>query len=331
MIIVKIPATTANLGPGFDCLGLALNLYNYVSIEKSKNFEVLISGEGKEDISQDETNIVYQCIRSVVEKAWEKKSKESKREIIKTSGKLIFRKEDFSTLRITLSNNIPPARGLGSSSSALVGGALGANYLMGSPLSDQELIEIMTEIEGHPDNILPAFFGGLLVSTQLADGEILWRKIKLNPKWRYLVVIPDFQLTTEESRRALPKSVPFSDAAFNLGRMGLVMEGFLKEDIRLLGKVMDDRLHEPYRKDLVPGLKEILEILRKEGYPVALSGAGPTVMAIVEREEVGKVLGNRVQGIFSQHGIPSSFKVLSPNNRGAEILSSTKASYLLNN
>ncbi|NBG87956.1 homoserine kinase [Isachenkonia alkalipeptolytica] len=323
MVIVKIPATTANLGPGFDCLGLALNLYNYVSLEKSKEFKIEIMGEGREDISKDQGNIVYQCIQAVVKKAYEKKGFQERRNKRKEYQKNIFKKEDFKTLHITLTNNIPPARGLGSSSSALVGGALGANYLLGSPLSHGELLKIMTEIEGHPDNILPALFGGLLVSTQLEDGEILWSKTKVNPQWRYVVVIPDFQLTTDKSRSALPKNIPFKDAAFNLGRISLVMEGFLKEDISLLGKVMDDRIHEPYRRELVPGLKEILKTLRRERYPVALSGAGPTVMAIVESEEEGEGLGKRMQEIFLQYEVTSSVKVLSPNNNGAEVLSST--------
>lgn len=323
MVIVKIPATTANLGPGFDCLGLALNLYNYVSLEKSKVFMIDIRGEGKGDISREQNNIVYRCIQAVVEKAYEKKGYQEQISKTEKYGKNLFTKEDFKTLQITLTNNIPPARGLGSSSSALVGGALGANYLLGSPLTNREILKIITKIEGHPDNILPAFFGGLVVSTQLDDGEILWSKTTVNPQWRYVVVIPDFQLTTEKSRSVLPKKVPFSDAAFNLGRVSLVVEGFLKEDISLLGKVMDDRIHEPYRRKLVPGMSEILETLRRERFPAALSGAGPTVMAIVESEEEGEVLGKRIQEVFSKYGVDSTVKVLPPNNSGAEVLSST--------
>lgn len=323
MVIVKIPATTANLGPGFDCLGLALNLYNYVALEKSKVFNIDIVGEGKEDISREKSNIVYQCIQAVVEKAYEKKGFQEGSENRQKSGGNSFHKEDFKTLQITLTNNIPPARGLGSSSSALVGGALGANYLLGNPLSDRELLGIIAKIEGHPDNILPAFLGGLVVSTQLDDGEILWSKTRVNPRWRYVVVIPDFQLTTEKSRSVLPKNIPFSDAVFNLGRISLLMEGFLKEDISLLGKVMDDRIHEPYRRELVPGMKEILDTLRRERFPAALSGAGPTVMAIVESEEEGVGLGRRIQEIFLKYEVVSSVKVLPPNNSGAEVLTST--------
>lgn len=331
MVIVKIPATTANLGPGFDCLGLALNLYNYVSLEKSKAFKIDIIGEGKEDISREKCNIVYQCIQAVVKNAYEKKGFQERIKKSKEGGKHSFTKEDFETLQITLRNNIPPARGLGSSSSALVGGALGANYLLGSPLTNREILRIITKIEGHPDNILPAFFGGLVVSTQLDDGEILWSKTTVNPQWRYVVVVPDFQLTTEKSRSVLPEKVPFSDAAFNLGRLSLVVEGFLKEDISLLGKVMDDRIHEPYRRDLVPGLKEILETLRRERFPAALSGAGPTVMAIVESDEEGESLGRRIQEIFLKYEVASSVKVLLPNNSGAEVLSSTAIEPLIKN
>lgn len=323
MVTVKIPATTANLGPGFDCIGLALDLYNFVSIEKSTAFEIVIMGEGKGVISTEKSNIVYQCIQAVVDKAYQKNG--YRKQIMKKDPEKRnpFNKEDYKTLRILLNNNIPPARGLGSSSAALVGGALGANCLLGEPLSNQELLRIITDIEGHPDNILPAFLGGFVVSTQLEDGEILWSKTRVSSKWRYVVIIPDFQLTTEKSRSVLPGQVPFSDAAFNLGRIGLVMEGFLKEDISLLGRVMEDRIHEPYRRELVPGLKEILETLRREGVPAALSGAGPTVMAIVESEEEGAGLGKRVQQMFLAHKIPSSFKVLQANNRGAEVLSST--------
>lgn len=316
MVIVKVPATTANLGPGFDCLGLALNLYNYVSIEKSERFKIVIMGEGKGDIPQGMSNIVYQCIQEVVQKAFQKKGYQQNE----------LRKEDFQRLHITLTNNIPPARGLGSSSAALVGGALGANHLLGNPLSHRELLNIIVRIEGHPDNILPAFFGGLVLSTQLEDGEILWSKTKVTTDWRYVLAIPEFHLNTEKSRSVLPEVLSFSDAVFNLGRVSMVKEGFVRNDISLLGKVMDDRIHEPYRKGLVPGLEEILGKLRRERFPVALSGAGPTVLVIVESEEEGRSVGQRIQAIFSNYGVFSSIKILQSNNHGAEVLTDTPLS-----
>ncbi|MGF7185034.1 homoserine kinase [Desulfitispora alkaliphila] len=298
MVTLRVPATSANVGPGFDAVGLALDLYNYVTITESEKFAINISGEGAQDIELGTDNIVYKAAQRVFDETG-----------FKCKG-----------LNIKLENHIPVARGLGSSAAALVGGVMGANILSGSQLTKQKLLEIVTDIEGHPDNVAPALFGGLVTSTILDTGDIVWRKVELDRDWKFVVAIPDFTLSTKLSREALPEQIPFTDAVYNISRVGLVVLAFQNRDLRLLGQIMEDCLHQPYRSALVPGMTEVLKKVKQQGRPVALSGAGPTVLAIADFDKEAREIGKLMADTFAEHQVNCLIQVLDPNNTGAEVI-----------
>lgn len=296
MVRVKVPATSANLGPGFDTLGMALDLYNYVELDvKGEQLVIEVEGEGVDDIPLDQANIVYQAANRV------------------------FTQVDFNPvgLYLKLINNIPVARGLGSSAAAIVGGIVAANQVSGNNLSADELLKIATEFEGHPDNVAPAIFGGIIVSTEV-EGEILWQKINPQEHLKLVIAIPDFTLSTKLSRQVLPEKIAFSDAVFNVGRVGMVIMALSRGDFKLLAKVMDDKLHQPYRNQLVPGMIEVLKKVKDFGYPIALSGAGPTLIAFCNNDE--DEIGNIMADTFNSFGVSSNIKVLSSNITGAQIV-----------
>ncbi|MGI6555246.1 MAG: homoserine kinase [Bacillota bacterium] len=298
MVRVKVPATTANLGPGFDVLGMALKLYNYIEMELAgSGLEIEIFGEGEENIPVSTDNIVYRAAQKVFSRAG-----------FKANG-----------LRIRLENNIPAARGLGSSAAALVGGALAANALSGGHLSLSQLIDIASEIEGHPDNVVPAMAGGITLCCQL-DGKITYRKIEPPEKLKGIAVIPSFELSTRAARESLPEMVPLGDAVFNMGRLSLLIYAFQKGDMDLVKEAMDDRLHQPYRLPLIPGMDRVFEAARENGAAgVALSGSGPTVIAFDSGELAAKI-GLSMQEAFQERGIESTVKILEPDIDGAVIV-----------
>lgn len=290
-ILVSVPATSANLGPGFDCLGLALNLWNQAEfsilqggtaseqVGKPANHSsphplstlqsphsplppLQITGFGADTLPRDEQNLIVQSARALSRRV----------HIPLPAG-----------LNIRCRNDFPPGSGLGSSSSAILLGLLGANALLDDPLTPEEILSLANEIEGHPDNVTPALLGGLTIST-VQDDSVIARKLPAAPL-SLAVVIPKFDLSTRAARAALPKQVPLPDAVFNIGRTALVVEALRTGDLALLGKIMEDRLHQPYRLPLYPGAKEAFEAARGAGASaVALSGAGPGVIAFSGEE-----------------------------------------------
>ncbi|MCL5292124.1 MAG: homoserine kinase [Actinobacteria bacterium] len=274
MVEVNVPATTANLGPGFDVLGLALGLHNTIRMEEwGSGLSIRIYGEGSLDLPTDEENAV---------------SKAAMR---------LFEEVDYRPhgLYIETVNKIPLGRGLGSSASAIVGGLVAANELAGAPLSHQEIFKMATQIEGHPDNVAAALFGGLTICYQTEDG---WRSLPLRPadSIKAIVLIPDEQLPTSESRAVLPIEVTHADAVFNISRAALLVGAVLNGRSDMLPEATRDRLHQPYREPLIPGLdhftanvREMLEI------GVALSGAGPSIICLIsasqEKEACRKLKG----------------------------------------
>lgn len=297
MIRVQIPATSANLGPGFDCLGMALELYNTIEmIPGSRGLTIDVSGEGASDIPRDENNLVYQAACRV------------------------FRQAGYAPtgMKLRLLNQIPVARGLGSSTSAIVGGVIAANLLAGGNYSIKEIISLAASIEGHADNVAPAVLGGIVVSVQ-ADDRINYLKIKLPQGLRCVVAVPDYPLATRASREVLPNQVPFQDAVFNVGRAALLVAALQQGDLSLLGTAMEDRLHQAFRSALIPGLKKVLAAAKLAGARgVTLSGAGPAIIAFADSnlELIARVMGDTLR----QNGVQSRVLILKPSPVGARAL-----------
>lgn len=260
MINVKVPATSANIGPGFDTLGLALNLYNRFSFsEISEGLEI----NGCKEYNTNEDNLVY------------------------TSMLKVFDKIGYTPkgIKIEIDTDIPASRGLGSSATCILGGVIGANKLANSPLSKDEILEIATEIEGHPDNIAPALFGGLVASV-VDNNKIYYNKINITNGIKFVALIPDFTLSTSSAREVLPKTIPYEDGVYNVGRLALLLSAFSNGRFDLLKTSLEDRLHQPYRGKLIFGLDDVIDKCYKLGCLGAyISGAGPTLMAIVQSDD----------------------------------------------
>nr|WP_207735580.1 homoserine kinase [Anaerotruncus rubiinfantis] len=255
---IRIPATSANIGPGFDSIGLAVDLYNYITMEEYNG--VVIESLDRAPVPADETNLVYSTAKHLYELCG----------------------VPFRGLKIGQINNIPFARGLGSSSACVIGGLKGANKLMGNPVSDAELINIAAGIEGHPDNSTPALCGGL-VTAVFEAGRVHYVKQEIRGELHFVAVIPDFELKTSKARAVLPDRIDRRDGVFNLSRAALMSVSLYSGNYQNLRIAADDRLHQPYRMGLIPGFEPVMEACYDLGaYAVYLSGAGPTLMAIVD-------------------------------------------------
>ena len=297
MVRVQVPATTANMGPGFDCLGMALKLYNTVEMVRTgAGLSIEVHGEGAFDIARDESNVVYRAALRLFKQV----------------------NCDPGGLRIRLINNIPVARGLGSSASAIVGGLIAANILAGSRLSHRELLSLAAAVEGHPDNVAPAMLGGIIIST-LVEGEVRYLKIDPPPGLKVAVAIPDFPLSTRSAREVLPQQVSMADAVFNLGRVALLVAAMQQGRLEFLSTAMEDRLHQPYRSTLVPGMKKVLAAARLAGARgVCLSGAGPTLIAFADSNL--ELIARVMKDTFLESGIKARALVLEPSPVGARAL-----------
>lgn len=258
MIKIKIPATSANLGAGYDSLGLALDFYNQVNMEESDTIDIT-SLDGL-NIPTDKTNLIYK----------------SASDLFKVCGKKLC------GLKLEQTNNIPMARGLGSSSACIVAGLVGANTLLNNPLTIDDLVDIAAQIEGHPDNTAPALLGGIV--TAVFDGKkVHWVKQEVFTKLKFVALIPDFELKTEKARACIPKEISHKDAVYNLSRAALFSASLLTGKFENLRTAVHDRLHQPYRMELIPRCREVFDIAYNHGaYGVYISGAGPAVMAIVD-------------------------------------------------
>lgn len=268
MFKIQIPATSANLGAGFDALGLALTYYNYVEMEECDHID--ISSSDNLDIPTDERNLIYI----------------SAKDLFEVCGKKL------DGLKIRQTNNIPMTRGLGSSSACIIAGLVGANKILGEPLTKDDLVDLSAQIEGHPDNTAPALLGGIV--TAVFDGrKVHWVKQEVYTKLKFVAIIPDFELKTEMARACLPKEISHKDAVYNLSRAALFSASLLTGKFENLRTAVHDRLHQPYRMELIPRCREVFDIAYTHGaYGAYISGAGPTVMAIVDENNTyfaGKV------------------------------------------
>ncbi|MBM7563761.1 homoserine kinase [Paenibacillus sacheonensis] len=299
-VLVRVPASTANLGPGFDTLGMALSLYAWIEMEATKDGETVIElyGDGLNGIPTNKTNLIYKVAQMVFEEAG----------------------VNIPELRIAMYSDIPLTRGLGSSASAIVGALVAANALAGSPLSEDKLFQMASELEGHPDNVGASLFGGIVVSAW--DGTRA-EKVRIAPheNLEVLVAIPSFQLSTEKARHALPDKLDMKDAVFNVASSSLLVAAFASGNLELISFAMRDKLHQPYRAPLVPGMSEILEQATSRGaLGVALSGAGPTLLTLVDRRSARKAeLEAFLLNTLKQHGIEAQTMWLAPALDGPEL------------
>lgn len=263
MIQVSVPATSANVGAGFDSLGLAVSLHNVFTFEEAEGIQ--ISSVDGTHVPAGSNNLVYRSARVVYDQLG-----------IPLRG-----------LRITQRNDIPMARGLGSSSACIVAGILGANALLGGRLTKRQMLTLATAIEGHPDNVAPAMLGGFVTSV-IDEGQVYSVKKDIDPELAFAAFVPDFRLLTAKARAALPQMVSHKDAVYNLSRAALATAAFCDGDYALLGVATKDVLHQQYRLPLIQGGDEIFELALDLGAMAAyISGAGPTIMAVVHRDDKG--------------------------------------------
>lgn len=295
MIKIQIPATSANLGAGFDALGLALSFYNYVHMEEADEIRIL-SLDGNE-IPTDETNLVYETAKTLYD----------------ICGK------PLKGLHIEQINNIPMTRGLGSSSACIIAGLVGANTLMNHPLSLDDLVNLSAQIEGHPDNTAPALLGGIV--TAVFDGKVVhWVKQEVHSSLRFVVVIPDFELKTEKARECLPKEVSHKDAVYNLSRAALFSASLLTGKYENLRTAVHDKLHQPYRMALIPHAREVFDVAYSlDAYGCYISGAGPSIMTIADGKN--EFFAGKLRFALDKMGLNSwSVKELEVDNKGTVLL-----------
>ena len=299
-ITVRVPATTANLGPGFDCLALALDLWNRVTFRPEESapagsVQVRIHGRGSTFLPLDHRNLTARAFLRLFEYAG-----------VPAPG-----------VQIECTNRLPLGSGLGSSASAVLAGLLGANACLPQPYPRETLLALAAEMEGHPDNAAAALWGGLVIVTSARAGGYIVRKVP-SPRLRVALAVPSYHLPTQQARAALPKSVPLADAVFNLGRTALVVEAVRCGDYALLAEALDDRLHQPYRLPLIPGAAQALQAAAEAGAAAAgLSGAGPSLIAFCagEAEAVSQAMCTALQ----QAGLECEAFVLRSTSQAASV------------
>lgn len=296
-VTARIPASTTNLGPGFDVLGLALQLYSKVTLETIEtDTQVVVSGVDADKIPSTPQHIAFQAVELVFDRSGTKRPK---------------------GFKLQIENGIPAIRGLGGSGTAILGGLLTANVLCSSPFSDTELLNFATELEGHPDNVAASLYGGIVVSAQ-ENAHVHTIRLECPPVLSVVLAIPDFPLSTEQARGVLPTSVGFSDAIYNTSRSTLLIASIATGQFEMLRVAMKDRLHQPYRTSLIPGFDDVAKAATTAGaLSVALSGAGPTVAAycLDHTDQVAE----QMQAAFKKHQIVSDIKILKPDADGASV------------
>jgi homoserine kinase len=302
-VVVRVPASVANLGSGFDAMGMALNLYNVVELEETgAGYQIEVAGEGEQALPRDKSNLVAQAINRLFEVS----------------------SHPASGWRLHLSNNIPLQSGLGSSAAAIVGGLVAANAVAGYPLSLKQILSQAIALEGHPDNVAAALMGGVVVivpeENAAADNasaapDYLYTCFKPPAGLVAYTVIPGFTLSTSLARHILPEQVSLKDAVFNLARAAMLAMALRDGDWDKLGTAMQDRIHQPYRAHLIEGLEEMLQAARLAGaYGAFLGGAGPSVVAL---GPPGSKAGEVMRKVFMAHGAEARVLELQPSPFGA--------------
>jgi homoserine kinase len=299
---VRVPGSTSNLGPGFDCFGLALKLYLTVRAtavpDASEPCRVNTTGaKENEALPRNAVNLIYRAMSFSV------------------------RREGASlpAVEITAHNEIPLASGLGSSAAAIVAGIKLGSLLAAKPITDQTILDYATEFEGHPDNVSASLYGGFLANAILNDGTVVSTRFDWPAQIRVVVVSPHSQLPTHVARAALPRTITRLDAVHNLQRTALFTAAIAQQRYDLVWEAMRDRLHQPHRESLVPGLAEALALQRMPGLlGIALSGAGPSIVALVDDNE--DEIGARIGSCFKARNIESTTRILDVDNEGCRVM-----------
>ena len=297
---VRVPGTSANCGPGFDCLGVACTIYNELELTllEEERLDIEITGDGAENIPVDERNIVWRSIQ----KLWER------------AGKA----QDYKGGVIRMNNGVPLSRGLGSSATAIVGGLKAANECLGNPFTNRDLLQMATEIEGHPDNVAPAIFGGFTISI-VRNGKPECFSLMPKLPLKLVVTVPDFFLPTKAARAVLPAEVPMKDAVFNIGRAAMLTAALCKGNKSFLRSVFDDALHQPYRAKLIPGMYDVFKAARAAGaLGASMSGAGPCLIAFTV--ENADAVGMAMRDAFAKNNVKSQYHVFDIDGTGATVI-----------
>lgn len=278
-------------------MGMALELYNTLQMQEARSgLKIEITGEGKDVLPKDKRNLSFQVASKV------------------------FKKCGYvpKGLKIKINNHIPIARGLGSSAASIVAGAVAANEICKKKLSQEELMQICAELEGHADNIVAAFLGGLAICGY-KKSKLISKNFFVRYGFRAIIAMPqNLEINTRDAIAVLPKKIPFEDAVFNLSRVAFFVSGIISDDLETMGLGMDDRLHQPYRKALIPGLENVFEAARKAGaHGVSLSGAGSSVVVITNRNPAP--IGMAMRKAFKQNGIEAKAMTLDVDNEGVKV------------
>lgn len=294
MLKIKVPATSANLGAGFDTLGVALNLYNEFIVEESNTIQIETYPKIPEFENPDK-NLFVKVLKKTCE----------------------YFGNDFHGVKLTQKINVPVSRGLGSSATAIVGAIVAAFTVNKKVLTDEEFFNIAYQFEPHPDNLLPALKGGFITAC-VEDKKTYYSKIPFPEELKFVVVIPDFELSTEKARKVLPEKVSLEDAVFNVQRVSLLISSLVNKDFDLLKVAMNDRLHEPYRKKLIPNFDKVVEnALNSGAVGVSLSGAGSCMIALAKEnfEDIGKSMVEA----FNEVDIKAEYKILEIDKEGVQV------------
>ena len=292
----RVPAGTSNLGAGFDALGLALEIYLRVRLEPSSKMEISVMGLGAEEIPTTSDNLILRVANRVA----------------------ALRNRELPPFRMTIANEIPLARGLGSSAAAIIAGITCYELAAQDRLSEPEIFRYAFEFESHPDNLSPALRGGLIAACQGADSEVFIANLTVAPGVKCVVVIPEFEISTEKARAVLPQTYSRKDAVYNLQRSALIVGALTTGNWPLLREAMNDRIHQPYRASLIPGFEEILALRTPGMFGVALSGAGPTIFALANPATADEV-GWDITAVFEKHGVKAQPHVVSIDTEGRVI------------
>lgn len=303
-VSVKVPATSANLGPGFDCLGIALPIYNEITVEeleKGSGLNIEITGENAGadllSIPRDKNNLVYKSMELLYN----------------------YLGRNAEDLKITIKAGIPSARGLGSSASVIIGGLIAANELLDKPADNALILSAASESEGHPDNVTPALLGGFCISSLEDDGSVSYSKIEWPEEWKLNILIPDYELDTRIARSVLPETVSIADAAYNTRKCAMLIDAVYRHDSELMKKCLKDKLHQPYREKLIIGFKELNEMIvsKDDILGCVISGAGSSILVISKNNGFENIKNEAVQ-IFSNLNAGCEMRSLSIEKEGAK-------------